>query len=509
MSNFKLSLLLFFVVSLFFIFTAKGVMGNPTQQDIVDNLSSKGQIFESSQERARYALAESLVFDKSVFLDKYSRITLPDVSYANHHYISVFQPGVSAFIAPLIQLGKIFNISVILAFALPALLSVFSAIFIFLICRELKLSQLASFLAGFLYPLATIAWPYSITLYAHSFSAFFVIAGFYFALKSNEKSFLYSLMVWVLYGSAILVDYPNALIMFPVIILLLSEMISVRKLIDGIKKSRIISLKIYPLVTFPALLLILLLLGLYNYKTVGSWYEFSHNYRVTQLVTESLSYHFQLSNVFSLKNVENGIFTLLASPERGLFFYVPISIFAIFGFSNLFLRSKLPVYLVLSILINIFLYSAFYDPWGGWSYGPRYLISCLPLLAIIIGAAFDHHKKSNIFVISFYIFFLTSFAISLLGALTTNLLPPSVEVGREVIFLDNLKFLGMAKSSSLLFNWAQTHLNLGLAYLYQYYLVILALFTAILTPIFSYQIIKNIHLHFRSWRERKETETYA
>jgi hypothetical protein len=99
---------------------------------------------------------------------------------------------------------------------------------------------------------------------------------------------------------------------------------------------------------------------------------------------------------------------LLISPSRGLFIYSPILLFGIWGFylvykketennqegtqkkkqnAGLFNKSIKSTLLIFipCIIGTILIYSAF-SPWfGGWCFGPRFLIGFLPVLAIVTG----------------------------------------------------------------------------------------------------------------------------
>ena len=60
-----------------------------------------------------------------------------------------------------------------------------------------------------------------VTLYQHQATAFLVLSGFYFAWyfkRAGRWSWLAASYVWLAYAVGILIDYPNALLMAPVMI---------------------------------------------------------------------------------------------------------------------------------------------------------------------------------------------------------------------------------------------------------------------------------------------------
>lgn len=155
----------------------------------------------------------------------------------------------------------------------------------------------------------------------------------------------------------------------------------------------------------------------------------------------------------------NGFFVLLFGDERGLFFFSPIFLFSLLGIMYV-LRKKEEnrvVYIVpiALIAVNIFLYSAWGDPWGGWAYGPRYLIASMPWLALFVGVALTHGRFLASRKILALILFLFSSAVALLGALTSNAVPPKSEALLLPIktynFLHSIPFLQDGRSGSFIY----------------------------------------------------------
>jgi hypothetical protein len=464
----------------------------------VQKYSSPGQPFETSQERGRFALIKSIAEGKTFKLDNFADFALPDISFKDGHYYSVFQPGASVLLLPPYFLGQYFHQPILLIFAFPLLVTILTSLFIFAIANYLKLSKTASFLAAIIFPLATISWGYSTTIYAHAFSSFCIVAGFYFALRSRDRSAWNHLAVWFLYGLSILIDYPNAILMLPVVgYMVISsfrrEDLSIDKKIAGIVSVRLAFL--YTIIPF---LLLIFALGYYNFITLGNWFELAHNYRVTEAVKGITDYRFLLNKTLDLKFTENGIYTLIFSKGRGIIYFAPILVLSILGLEGLYRKSsRIGNTVVLVILLNILVYASFYDPWGGWSFGPRYLIMSMPFLAILAGESYDQYKRSSIYVIIFAALFISSFSIALLGALTTNLLPPFPEVGKQVSFLSLLPRLEAGQSSSMIYNYLQNYFSLPLV---GYYLAITGFAAIVFLPIFIHQIIMNLIMAIRKVR---------
>lgn len=496
---------LILIVGLFMGLTTRANLGNPTLSEIQTELKEPGQAFESSQERARYLLTKQIVENRSFTLDGDVTAVLPDVSYKDGHYISVFPPGLSLIVAPAYLLGTKLGLPALMTFIMPAIAAMLCAIFIYLMATRLSLSKTAAFLAALAFPLATISWSYSVTLYAHVFSALCIIAGLYFALRIKGGSDWNYFFVWLLYGLAILIDYPNAVIMLPIIIYMLLQSIDHKEIKNQDKGAKVLSFRLAFFYTIFPFLLMLGVFLFYNLKTFGSYFDFAHNYRVTSLVNNSLNYNFEISKALDLNFLENGLYTLLFSSSRSVFLYCPILIFAIFGFFWLGKKApRLTRVIAVTILLDLIVYASFYDPWGGWSYGPRYLIPIMPLLTLLVGQSYEAVKRKSWQLLTFFVLFIASFAIAMLGALTTNLLPPPVEIGKNLNFVQNIQLFFDNITGSLLYGYLKNLFGISLT---DYGFALFALFLLIVLPFFFYQVFENIF--GKKSNKKLELETYA
>jgi hypothetical protein len=90
-----------------------------------------------------------------------------------------------------------------------------------------------------------------------------------------------------------------------------------------------------------------------------------------------------------------GAFGLLFAPSRGLFIYSPALLFGLVGAYELWsgrvplskaMRAQLLAGLVAAALTWL-LYASSWQRWGGWCFGPRYLIETLPVLCLCVALA--------------------------------------------------------------------------------------------------------------------------
>jgi len=140
--------------------------------------------------------------------------------------------------------------------------------------------------------------------------------------------------------------------------------------------------------------------------------------------------------------------------------------------------------------VNLFLYASWGDPWGGWAYGPRYLIPSMAILSIFIGIWLNSAKHKLISRVTTFILFAYSCFIALLGALTTNQVPPKVEADflkMKYNFLLNWDYFMDGKSGSFIFNeFASKHMSLQQYFVMIYIPLILIVFILLfIVPLFG------------------------
>ena len=99
----------------------------------------------------------------------------------------------------------------------------------------------------------------------------------------------------------------------------------------------------------------------------------------------------------------------------------------------------------------------FGDPWGGWSFGPRYLIPGAALLSIFSALLINRYKNNYILIAIVMILLGYSVSVNSIGVLTTNAIPPKVEavaLSKPIPYTPeyNLNIIKSNQSSSLIYN---------------------------------------------------------
>lgn len=509
----KFILIAVFLISLiFYTLTLKGVAGNPKVATFKSQLEKPTGPFELSNERDRYLLMVSLVFRKTFALSKYlADIALPDVGYYRGNYFIYFPPGVSLLVLPVYYLGLQFGYAQLFSYFAVSFFASVSLLFLYKICRNIiNLPVWSSVFAVLVFAFSSTSWSYAVTLYQHHITDFLLLSSFYAVWKYKQKkktAFLWAFIVWFNYAYSILVDYPNAILLFPVIIYFFLS--SFRIDYSGIRLK--FSLRVLFLVSSFVFAGVTVLHGYYNWVYFGSPLRVSGSlvgYSVikSQNLLKTGSGQNQLQameaektavGLFSEENLPRGLYTLLIAPDKGILIFSPIFLLSVLGIFYSLRKTDTEKKVLLSVIIvNIFLYAGFGDPWGGWAFGPRYLIPTMAVAsifaAVFLNRALNGKKSGAVTVTAAFLLFILSAGISLIGALTTNAVPPKIEADffhMKYGFLLNLDFLRRGESSSFVYN----HFLSGKISLLQYYFLILTsvAFLAAMTLFVLPELYKN------------------
>jgi hypothetical protein len=472
--------------------TVRGAPGNPTADQFKGNLDQAANAFELSPERGRYVHVVALAEHGSFELTReWADVVYPDVGVSNDgRYYSFFAPGVAYATLPFYLFGARYGLGQVATFAAESLISIITLVFIYLIGRRIFiLPRGAAFFAVLTYGFASTSWGYAITLYQNAFTACFIVTAFYaawrFAESDTRYRFFYAAYVWLAYALAIFVDYPNAVLMAPVMVYLAVSTFSFEKVREGIA----VSIRWSAIATFVVFAFVTGLHFWHNATYYGGWSRLAgelqgYTPRDTYIATSTPAIVTASSTPISAtatstvptnnktavgffheQAMPNGFFVLLFGNERGLFFFSPLFLFSILGIVYA-LRKKeardaryiVPIAL---IAVNIFLYASWGDPWGGWAYGPRYLIASMPWLALFVGVALSRGRFIVLKKILAFILFLFSSAVALLGALTSNAIPPKSEALllplQTYNFLHSIPFLQDNKSGSFMYTTYFSH----------------------------------------------------
>lgn len=504
----------------------RGIAGNPTSKELNSSKWKENGPFELSPERGRFALIYSVAEDRSLqFSKSIADFTMPDLAVSEDgQYVSMFSPGVSFLALPGYMIGKYFGVSQAGAFAVISLFALFNIILVRLIAIRLGAVPFAANLGAFAFAFATPAFAYAVTLYQHHISTFLMLLCVYIILRWKNWWSLAS--IWFIIALSVVVDNPNAFLMFPVGLYALGGIISFETKQKGVE----IYLRTARLLTFAAIAVPFVFLFWFNLASHGDPFKLSGTLRSASAFEEKnkeaenvpdipddsakkntqfgfISWFKQLSqenlsktsavtgqvqedkvndssasvskssiddlaanpqneksvlNFFKTRNLSNGFYTHIFSPDRGVVYFTPLVLLGILGLALLYGKNNYALNLIVAIIgINLLVYSMWGDPYGGWAFGSRYLIPAYALLSLGLAMGLSKWRKNYVFLAIFLIFFSYSAWVNTLGALTSSTNPPRIEIlalenitGKEekYTFERNWQYLLSNGSKSFVFN---------------------------------------------------------
>lgn len=464
--NFLLIIATFVISVLLLSGVVRGDRGNPLhfQKDLDTRV---GGPFESSNSTSRYSLIKSFVDTGSVhFSEDLARFSAPDVVYYNEKFFTIFTPGISFIGLPFYIAGNYLGAPQLVTYLSVTLFLIADIFLIAYISRKLGASFPAALLGGVVFGFSTNALSYSLSLTQHLTSTAILLLSFIVA--SENKSFLRYCAFGMLCGVGALVDIPNLFLLTPIGLYMVwksfqTEEVSTR--INIIFKPAVFGILI-------GIIPFIVLFGIYNMKATGSYtllgqsigqsnYFDSAEKKLERAQREKNDTDQKKSILpFKTRNQIQGVYILGFSDERSWLYYSPIVLLGIIGLYHGFLAKKNKTLLSLCIsvgVLNFVLYAMFGDPWGGWSFGPRYLIPTTAVLAVGVGLFIQKYRRRVIPLVLFLILLGYSVYITFLGALTTNAIPPKQEALAlsepiPYTYIYNLHLMELNSSSSLVYN---------------------------------------------------------
>jgi len=302
------------------------------------------------------------------------------------------------------------------------------------VLRLLKFNKKAALITTMIFAFGTLFFVYSYNLFLHSFVATLLIFSVYYLFKGGRNLILSGTFL----GFAILCEYTIVLI-GPFFVFYILSFGNFRKNFLNF---------ILPV------LILMSLLGLYNWTAFASPFSFSYMYS-TFIDTQKFD-HPPLQ----------GLNELTVSNWRGLFFYNPIFLLSFLGFFWLQKSYKRESYLFMfSFLIYLLFFATYRYLSGGLSYGPRHLVSVLPFLGFLLAPCFDkrYYEKikefgfNRIFYFAVILILLAvSFFHTFLGIFVTPEAAPEIDL--NPIYNYSWKFvLRGDRNSFLLMHYPQVY----------------------------------------------------
>ncbi|TAN58778.1 hypothetical protein EPN15_00035 [Patescibacteria group bacterium] len=493
-------------------FGLRGLPGNPTADDLNAPSWKDSGPLELSPERGRFALLYSLIEDGSLqFSLPIARFATPDLGITpDGHYVSLFAPAVSFVVMPGYIIGKFFGASQVGTFAVIALFAIFNVLLIRAIAIRLGADKIAAAIGALIFLFATPAFTYAVTLYQHHISVFIILLSIYLLIRWNNFWSLAS--IWLLIALSAAIDNPNVIFMAPIGLYAAAKMFIINKEPAKIN----IRFRKKALVALIGALVPIVLFLWFNQASHGNPLKLSGTLAsvkeidasgspMTPPLADNPSKAFDpvqkgksAIGFFETRDLLNGFYIHLFSPDRGIIFYAPVILLGLWGFLFLLSANKTAGNILIAVGGAVFLlYSMWGDPWGGWAFGSRYMIPFYAILAIGLSFVIARWKNNYLFIIIFLPLLAYSVWVNTMGAITSSRNPPQVEVlaleklsGREekYTFARNLQYLDGNDSKSFVFQ--QYGKNIMNARQYHWTLTVI-IFACLLGLIVWYALVKH------------------
>ncbi|MFB3895515.1 MAG: ArnT family glycosyltransferase [bacterium] len=265
-------------------------------------------------------------------------------------------------------------IDIITRFA-PMLANVFitavTCVVLFLFAFRLFRKRYIAFFIALLYGFATLAWPYSRYDFSEPLTGLCLLLAIYtLVLYQQTKKIFWLTLSSIAISYAIFTRIIELVIVLPWLLFL----------IWYLKKDRIpANLKLISSILVPFIITILLFF----------WYNY---YRFGNILVTGYEEDIYRSRAF-LNSFMIGIYGLLFSPGKGIFWYSPPILLSVFAYIFFWNQNRpLSLLCLVIILLHILIYSSWYAWEGGWCWGPRNLVPIIPILILPIGYLLKKNK---------------------------------------------------------------------------------------------------------------------
>ena len=340
----------------------------------------KGTREVNTNERVRAYLAMALVEEGTGMLDRrVEAYGLPlDRAEKDGHVYCDKAPGASFLAVPVYAVAYLTgtHLPFYLLVYLFRIAAVGMPVALMLICMvevlRRRVREEIALAAPAVYFMGTIAFPMSSVFFGHQTAAAFSFMAYYFLRPgSDRQSVPASALAGLLAATGVVVEFPAAMIAAGLFCLALAD--------RGRRRAAPAFIVGF---SFPVAVLLW-----YNGRTFGSALDLGYAH------TEHYFRLLGLSAAGPLTSLETPswrtLWELACSSYRGLFFFSPVLLFALWGLHELYARGRRAESVVTaSLLVAYFTFNASMRDWaGGWSPGPRHLAPVLPFMVLPLGLA--------------------------------------------------------------------------------------------------------------------------
>ena len=257
---------------------------------------------------------------------------------------------------------------------LNPIVTALTGVIVFLFLRQLGYSSRVCLWVALLFGLSTGAVVYTKVFSSEPVSALALLLAVYFASRCyGERILINSSLAGLSLGLAVATTAAN-LVTAPFLLLYLSRLMPHP---SHTKNSESNSLgkhwrERWKHLTFflIALAVVCLLVGFYNYARFGDPLDSGRRFAKGEAFSTPLWL---------------GLYGLLFSPYKSIFLYSPILLASLVSFPLFFRRHRWEGWLIgLIVIAHLLLFATWYMWWGGFAWGPRFLVPLTPFLAVTL-----------------------------------------------------------------------------------------------------------------------------
>lgn len=227
------------------------------------------------------------------------------------------------------------------------------------------------------YGLGTMAWPYAKYFFSGPLAALGLVAGLWGLLNAGQTGRArYAALAGSGLGVALLAKVANGVAWPPFLIYGLWIVLRQRQIAPAGRKGRPAALAVGFVLPLAAAGLAL---AAYNIVRTGN----------------ALDMGYTAAETFSTP-LSRGLGGLLLSPGKSLFLYSPLLLAALFGIPGFLRRDRATAFLSLGIAaLYLLLHARWFMWWGGWGWGPRFLVPVLPFLSLFLAPVVERALRPS------------------------------------------------------------------------------------------------------------------
>ncbi|MGQ9793021.1 MAG: hypothetical protein ACUVSF_05005 [Anaerolineae bacterium] len=322
--------------------------------------------FHSSDGLAMFSVAESVVRRGVLHIDQIRWMGLQQGTFGlDDRLYSRKGIGMSLLLVPLVWLGR--NIpgwgSATSALLFNSVVTAASAVFLLLIARQLGYSERKALVAGLVFGLATLAWPYAKMCFSEPLAGLCLLIAFWATLRFAESGkATFAALVGFAMALAVATRYANIIFVpfFAAFLVYKAWQRAIPPCWNAPTLWRAAGAFALPLVIAAAFL------AAYNIA------RYSNPLDTGYLAEERFD-----------GNWVQGIAGLLVSPGRGLFLYAPVLLLALPAAPAFWRCHRLTAGLAWTIVLgHVLLYGKWFMWHGGYAWGPRFMLPTVPFLVL-------------------------------------------------------------------------------------------------------------------------------